>query len=87
MQENKNRKDVFTIMERPPLADGTKQKGVFVKIGIGFINHDGSINLKLNALPVNGTLHVRDYESDEERQRRFGGPRGASAPTQPVGLG
>ncbi len=83
--QDKNRKDVFTIMERPSLADGTKQKGVFVKIGIGFVNHDGSINLKLNALPVNGTIHVRDYESDEDRQRRFS--QRDAAPAQPVGLG
>ena len=27
---------------------------------------DGSINLSLNALPLNGKLHIREPKSDEE---------------------
>ncbi len=31
------------------------------KVGVGFINCDGSINIKLQALPINGELQIRDY--------------------------
>jgi hypothetical protein len=82
------RKDVFTIIPRTDGAigpDGKKKSGHFVRIGAGFVNHDGSMNLRLDALPVNGTIHIRDHLSEEERQRRF--PRRESTPPQPVGLG
>lgn len=31
------------------------------RIGVAFVNKDGSINVKLSALPVNGELQIRDY--------------------------
>ena len=31
------------------------------KVGVGFVNGDGSINIKLQALPMNGELQIRDY--------------------------
>ncbi len=31
-----------------------------MRIGIAFENRDGSFNVKLDALPVNGTIHIRD---------------------------
>lgn len=31
------------------------------RIGVGFVNSDGSINVKLDALPVNGEFQLRDY--------------------------
>jgi hypothetical protein len=31
------------------------------RIGVAFENSDGSLNVKLDALPVNGELHIRDY--------------------------
>lgn len=74
----KNRKDVFTIQETE--KDG-KKKSFFVRIGVGFVNQDGSINLKLDALPVNGKIQVRDYESEEERRRRFASRNATSQPS------
>ncbi len=65
-------KDVFTIHESDKAGPDGKKKSFFVRIGVGYVNGDGSINLKLNALPVNGTIHVRNHESQEERERRFG---------------
>lgn len=52
-------KTVFTIVEN-------KGRSYWTKVGIGFVNTDGSITLKLEALPVNGQLQVRDYESRED---------------------
>jgi hypothetical protein len=54
-------KDVFTIVENP-----NGGKDYWVKVGIAFVNKDGSENIKLSALPVNGTLHVRDRKENKE---------------------
>ena len=48
-------KDVFTIIEK----EGW-DKPVWCKIGAAFDNRDGSLTLFLDALPVNGKLHVRE---------------------------
>jgi hypothetical protein len=60
-------KTVYTVVE------GSKGKSFWVKVGVGFLNKDGSINLKLDAVPVNGTLQVRDYEPREEQASFRGG--------------
>lgn len=59
--EQSKMKSVYTIVER-------NQTKAWVRIGIGFVNTDGSLNLKLDAVPTNGTMHVRDYESPADRQ-------------------
>jgi hypothetical protein len=61
-------KTVYTVVERGP------NKSFWVKLGVGYVNRDGSINLRLDAVPVNGTLQVRDYEpyTDGERPRTDG---------------
>lgn len=81
---NHTHKEVFTIVPRSDGAVGPdgKKKGYFIKIGAAFVNGDGSMNLKLDALPVNGTMHIRDPLSDEERKRRF-----EQRSVQPVGFG
>jgi len=56
-------KHVYTIVEGG--REGTKKDDYWVRIGVAFENRDGSINVKLNALPVNGTLHIRDRKADE----------------------
>jgi len=61
----KTMKSVFTVVER-------EGKSHWLKLGVGFVNQDGSINLKLDALPSNHSLQVRDFESAEEREARFG---------------
>ena len=41
-------------------------KSYFNKVGIGFVNKDGSWNLKLESFPINGEIHIRDYVPREE---------------------
>jgi len=36
------------------------------RIGVAFTNKDGSINVKLDALPTSGQLHIRDYEPRDD---------------------
>lgn len=46
---------VYTIIDKPG-----NEKGFWARIGSAWINRDQSINIQLDALPVNGKLHVRD---------------------------
>lgn len=55
------KKAIYTIVER------NQGKSYWVRIGTGFVNKDGSITVKLDAVPVNGTLQVREWESPEVR--------------------
>jgi hypothetical protein len=48
-------KAVYTIVEK----EGSKS--IWVRIGWAHVNQDGSYNLQLDALPVNGKLQVRDW--------------------------
>ena len=52
---------VYTIIENNGDADDYWQR-----VGSAWTNKDGSINLSLNALPLNGKLHIREPKSDEE---------------------
>lgn len=52
-------KYVYSIVER---KDG---RPFFLRVGTGFVNKDGSFNLYLDALPVNGRLHMRDPRPED----------------------
>lgn len=49
---------VYTIVKRE--RDG---KQFWVRIGAAFRNRDGSLNAHLDAVPTNGTLHIREAKS------------------------
>jgi hypothetical protein len=36
------------------------------RIGVAFINSDGSMNVKLEAIPVSGEMQIRDYVPRED---------------------
>ncbi len=57
--------------------DNTKMKIAYVistrngrnfwnRVGVAFVNNDGSINVKLEAMPVTGEIQIRDYVPREE---------------------
>lgn len=58
MKESITLKDVFTIAERP--QNNPEAKDRWTKIGVGFVNRDNSINVILDAIPLNGRLQIRD---------------------------
>lgn len=59
---NNKMKMIYTVVERSP------GRSFWTRVGVGFVNSDGSINVKLDAIPTNGTLQVRDFEPrDAER--------------------
>lgn len=55
MLANGKRYQVFSVKDRP---EG--EKAVWVKAGAAFVNRDGSLNVYLDVLPLDGKLHVRE---------------------------
>ena len=55
MKEQIHIKDVFAISE---IKEETHDR--WTKIGIAFVNRDESINVILDALPLNGRIHIRE---------------------------
>lgn len=66
-------KAVYTIIENEKL-----KRPIFCRIGTGFINRDESINIVLDALPVSGRLHVRDYEPRRDDEQGDGEHKGVA---------
>lgn len=64
MNESITLKDVFAISERGQSFGETRDQGPgkdrWTRIGIGFVNRDNSINVVLDAIPLNGRLQIRD---------------------------
>jgi hypothetical protein len=58
---NKSMKTVYTVIDRG------QGKSIWVRVGTGYTNRDGSLNLRLDAIPVNGMLQVREWDSGERR--------------------
>ena len=77
-EQTKNMKTVFTVVERG------QGKSIWVRVGTGFLNKDGSWNLHLDAVPTNGKLQVREWEPYyRERRGDAPGQDGAQPPPPP----
>jgi hypothetical protein len=70
-------KAVFTIVERG--SGNGMTKSYWTRVGVGFVNKDGSITLKLDCIPISGTLQVREWEPYE---RKTDGPELTPRPRQ-----
>ncbi len=53
-------KYVFNIIEREGL-----ERPFWLKVGVAFENSDGSLNVKLDCLPLNGKLHIRERREQD----------------------
>ena len=53
-------KNVYVIVEK----EGAK--AYWLKVGAAFENKDGSLNVVINALPLDGRLHIREPFKDEK---------------------
>ena len=71
-QTNKTMKVVWTVVERG------QGKSFWTRVGVGFVNRDGSITLRLDAVPLSGTLQVREWQEPYERR-----PDAADGPARP----
>ncbi len=61
--DKRNTLDVFTIL--PPYKEGGKSR--WLRIGSAWVNRDRSMNIKLDALPLNGELQIRKHVAREDR--------------------
>lgn len=59
------RKIVYTVTEKG-------DKSFWTRIGAAFTNRDGSLTVRLDAVPVNGMLQIRD--EDPTRRTNGGAP-------------
>ncbi|MBF0107369.1 MAG: hypothetical protein HQM16_18820 [Deltaproteobacteria bacterium] len=55
MSTPKKAMKVYTILE------GKEKKANWKQIGLAFVNSDDSLNVFLHALPINGKLHIRNF--------------------------
>jgi hypothetical protein len=55
-------KAVFALTER-------EDRTFWTRIGVAFVNSDGSITARLDALPTSGQLQIRDDEPREAREQ------------------
>ena len=72
--DQKQMKIVYTVVE------GRDGKSFWTRVGVAFVNRDGSWNLKLDAIPTNGTLQVRDREFEDRKPDDSPGARRGSPP-------
>jgi hypothetical protein len=62
-------KDVFTIRERESgTAEGSSE--FWTRVGVAFVNRDHSLNVHLDANPVNGRLHIRDRRPPRQQNQK-----------------
>jgi hypothetical protein len=52
---------------------GGQKKTNWTRIGVAFTNKNGSINVQLDAFPIDGKLQLQVPLSKEEREAKFGG--------------
>ena len=57
--ESSKMKIVYVITQR-------NDKSYWNRVGVAFVNTDGSINVRLEALPVSGEMQIRDYVPRDE---------------------
>ncbi len=57
--ETSKMKIVYVITER-------SGKHFWNRVGVAFVNQDGSLNVKLDAVPITGELQIRDYVARED---------------------
>jgi hypothetical protein len=64
-EQTRTMKMVWTMVERGQGSGAVKS--YWTRVGVGFVNRDGSITLRLDAIPLSGTLQVREWEPLERR--------------------
>jgi hypothetical protein len=82
---SKNMKIVWTIVERT--SAGGVAKSYWTKVGVAFVNRDGSLNLHLDAIPISGKLQVREQDPMDRRVDGPEGPARARPRPQPAPAG
>ncbi len=68
MDDSKKRKVICPV-------EGKDKKTHWLRMGFASVNQDNSINVYLDALPLNGKLQIREWDADgsswKDRQQGF----------------
>jgi hypothetical protein len=56
-------KDAYQIIE------GKDGKSHWIKVGMAFVNRDGSINVFLDAFPRDGKIQIRDRKQPSQKSK------------------
>lgn len=72
----KKQRVVYQIIEKPG-----REKAVWMKLGVAFVNHDQSINVYLDAIPYGGKLQIRE---EDVRPRQANNEERVSSTLQPT---
>ena len=54
------------------------EKKYWNRIGVAFVNSDGSINVKLETLPITGEFQIRDYQLNPDNGHGAGDGQGGT---------
>ena len=68
-------KIVYTVVERHP------HKSFWTRIGAAFVNRDGSLTVRLDAVPINGTMQIRDWTPREDARPAGSSSLGSAKPS------
>ena len=69
-----NFKVVYTIVERGPSRH-------WLRVGLAFVNADGSLNVRRDAMPFNGQLQIRDQTAPTQAKPDEPAPTSSGAAT------
>ena len=72
-------KAVWTVVDRG------QGKSFWTRVGVGFVNRDGSLTLRLDAIPINGNLQVREWQEYDRRAEATDAPARPRARPQTTG--
>lgn len=61
MEGSRKKWAVYTIREK----DGF-EKAFWTRIGVAFVNRDGSFSVFLDAAPLDGKLHIREWRDETQ---------------------
>ncbi len=59
-------KKMFKVLT--PVVNEKTGKTHWMRLGIGFLNNDSSINCHLDTLPLNGKIQLRDWDEEDRRE-------------------
>lgn len=65
-------------MAKPLICYAINERGgksYWTRIGVAFVNQDRSINVRLECLPINGELQIREQVDRDERDEQPEGGR------------
>lgn len=71
VMDSKQLKIVYVVTEKG-------DRSFWTRIGVAYPNRDGSLNVKLEAIPLQGHMQIRDYTPREETAGSGAGARGGS---------